>query len=59
MYEPLDESLRQTIEVWGWDRNTKVMTNSFVTTIKSFNQINHFVSAKQLVEPIQPLVTSL
>ena len=59
MYEPLDGSLRQPIEVWGWDRNTKVMTNSSVTTIKSFNQINHFVSAKQLVEPIQPLVTCL
>ena len=58
-YEPLVESLAQAIEVLDWDRNTKVMTNKLVTTIKNFNQIINFVSVKQLQEPIQSLATCL
>ena len=51
MHQPLDESLRQTIEVLDWDRNTKVMANRLVTTMRNFNQISHSVSAMQLLKP--------
>ena len=51
MYQPLDESLRQTIEVLDWDRNTKVMANRLVTTMRNFNQISYSVSAMQLLKP--------
>ena len=47
MYEPLDESLDQATEVWGWDRNAKLMSNGLVTAMQNFNQIIHFISTKQ------------
>ena len=59
MYELLDKSLEQAIEVWDCDRNTEVTTNRLVTTMKNFNQIIHFVSSQQLLSPILPLITCL
>ena len=43
----------------GSHRNAKVMSNILVTTMKNFNLIINFVFAKQLLEPIQRLVTHL
>ena len=51
MYQPLDESLCQTIEVLDRDSNTKLMANRLVTTTRNFNQISHSVSAMQLLKP--------
>ena len=51
MYQPLDESLCQTIEVLDRDSNTKLMANRLVTTMRNFNQISHSVSAMQLLKP--------
>ena len=59
MCQPSDERFYQDIEDWGWDRNTKVMANGLVSTMKDFGHIISFVCAKQLLEPMRPVVTSL
>lgn len=53
MYEPVNESPSQILKVWDWDRNTKITTNRFAVNMKKFNQFIYFVSAKQLLEPVQ------
>ena len=59
MCQPSDERFYQDIEDWGWDRNTKVMANGLVSTMKDFGHIISFVCAKRLLEPMRPVVTSL
>ena len=46
MCQPSDERFYQDIEAWGWDRNTKVMANGLVNTMKDFGHIISFVCAK-------------
>lgn len=57
MSQAVDERLCQVIKDWIWDKYAKGRGNKLITTIKAFGYIVSFICAKQLLEPMQSLVT--
>ncbi|KXJ05465.1 52 kDa repressor of the inhibitor of the protein kinase [Exaiptasia diaphana] len=46
-------------EEWSWDGKTKAMANGLRHTMTDFGFIVSFLCAKEMLEPMQPLVSSL
>ena len=46
-------------EIWSWDPKTKTLANGLRHTMKNFGHIFNFVCAKEILEPMRPIVTSL
>lgn len=46
-------------EIWNWDSKTKTLANGLRHTMKNFGHIFNFVCAKEILEPMRPIVTSL
>ena len=46
-------------EIWSWDPKTKTLANGLSHTMKNFGHIFNFVCAKDILEPMRPIVTSL
>ena len=46
-------------EEWSWDAKTKTMANGLRHSMISFGHIVSFICAKEMLEPMRPLVTAL
>ena len=54
-----DERFYPNNEEWSWDAETKTKANGLRHTMTSFGHIFNFVCAKEMLEPIRPLVSAL
>lgn len=54
-----NESIYPNEEEWSWDSKTKTMANGLRHTTVDFGFIVSFMSAKELLEPMKPLVSAL
>ena len=46
-------------ENWSWDSNTSSLANGPRHILTNFSQLVSFISAKELLEPMRPLVKAL
>ena len=54
-----DDRFYQNNETWDWDAKTKTMANGLRHIMSNFGHIVNFVCAKELLEPMRPLVCAL
>ena len=54
-----DDRFYPNNEIWNWDAKTKTMANGLRHTMTNFQHIVSFVCAKEMLEPMRPLVCAL
>ena len=54
-----DESIYPDNECWNWDSETRTKANGLRHTFANFEHIVSFICAKEMLEPMRPLVSSL
>ena len=54
-----DESIYPDNECWNWDSETRTKANGLRHTFTNFEHIVSFICAKEMLEPMRPLLSSL